>query len=411
VIEAWRSRKEPGGLAGQGKRVLTAAIGAAGIDGAIARDPEKHSTRHVIEAALGGLAGNRLINGPRENSRSRSRSRARGEPEGEGSKLGGLAAAGGLAALAGQAIHHYRENSKNKRNDDDYYDDGGRRPRGGYAGGDDFDGPRPRRSKSVSDRIQSGVDKALAKFGLGESDNHSRKYGPDGRSYDDDKVARPRGGGHDDDENDKGSSSNSSLDTDSYESEKEEKKCRQMHTKELVTGGLAAVATIHAGHSVYQSMEKRKARHKKVMEGKMSPEEARKLKSKALLQDAASVGIAALGIKGAVSEWKELKEKRDEVHKARTKLSEKRAHRKAKMEKGEWSPKDSPEVSSANSRHRSSEPDLSRRYRKDSQYGRIDQGDSYYNGNGYASGPRYQDANPYASGNLPPPPMGGGQRY
>lgn len=55
-------------------------------------------------------------------------------------------------------------------------------------------------------------------------------------------------------------------------------------------------------------MEKRKARQKAVAEGEMSPEEAKKLKSKATMQDMASIGIAALGIKGAVSEWKEMQE-------------------------------------------------------------------------------------------------------
>jgi hypothetical protein len=74
-----------------------------------------------------------------------------------------------------------------------------------------------------------------------------------------------------------------------------------MRGKQVLTAGLAAVATIHAAHNVYQSVEKRNARHKAVKEGAMSPEEAHKLKMKARLQDAASVGIAALGIKGAVS--------------------------------------------------------------------------------------------------------------
>lgn len=79
-----------------------------------------------------------------------------------------------------------------------------------------------------------------------------------------------------------------------------------------MTAGLATVATIHAGHSVYRSIHARDVRHKELKEGKISPEEAQKKKSKAVLQDAASVGIAALGIKGAISEWKEVKEQREE---------------------------------------------------------------------------------------------------
>lgn len=80
-----------------------------------------------------------------------------------------------------------------------------------------------------------------------------------------------------------------------------------MRGKQLVTTGLAAVATIHAAHEVYSSMEKRKARRKAVNEGRLSENEAKKLKTKAIMQDAASVGIAALGIKGAISEMKEAK--------------------------------------------------------------------------------------------------------
>jgi hypothetical protein len=76
---------------------------------------------------------------------------------------------------------------------------------------------------------------------------------------------------------------------------------KKMRGKQILTAGLATVATIHAAHNVYQSFEKREARQKAVAEGQMTHEEARKLKSKAQLQDLASMGIAALGIKGAVS--------------------------------------------------------------------------------------------------------------
>jgi hypothetical protein len=83
-----------------------------------------------------------------------------------------------------------------------------------------------------------------------------------------------------------------------------------MRGKELLTAGLATVATIHAAHGVYSSMEAHERRHKLVQEGEMSPNEARKKQTKAWVQDAAAVGIAALGIKGAFSEWKEMNEHR-----------------------------------------------------------------------------------------------------
>jgi hypothetical protein len=88
---------------------------------------------------------------------------------------------------------------------------------------------------------------------------------------------------------------------------------KKMRGKELLTAGLAAVATIHAAHGVYSSMVASENRHKLVAEGEMTPEEARKRKSKNMLQDVAAVGIAALGIKSTFSEWKEMNEQRHEV--------------------------------------------------------------------------------------------------
>ena len=60
----------------------------------------------------------------------------------------------------------------------------------------------------------------------------------------------------------------------------------------------------------------------------MTPQEARKKKNKARVQDAAAIGIAALGIKGAYSEWKEMKEQRDEAHE----FDQNRAERQARSE-------------------------------------------------------------------------------
>lgn len=106
-----------------------------------------------------------------------------------------------------------------------------------------------------------------------------------------------------------------------------------MKGKEYLTAGLAAIATIHAAHNVYNSMEARDKRHTQVMEGSMTPEEARKLKNKARLQDAAAIGIAALGIKGAYSEWKDVQEHRHELaeeQKCRQERHEKRMRKAQK---------------------------------------------------------------------------------
>jgi hypothetical protein len=155
-----------------------------------------------------------------------------------------------------------------------------------------------------------------------------------------------------------------------------------MKGKQLLTAGLATVATIHAAHNIYQSMEKRDARHKAVQEGEMTPEEARKLKAKATLQDAASVGIAALGIKGAISEIKEANEMRHECREFREKKEER--HKKR----------------------------LERQKKKGSESG--DGGRRRANGydqapydDRYERGPRYIDDNPYHSTSaLPAPPVG-----
>jgi hypothetical protein len=122
-------------------------------------------------------------------------------------------------------------------------------------------------------------------------------------------AKRSGGGGGNNNENDKNqddphASSDSSSTTDM------EKRRRHMRGREIVTASLATVATIHAAHGVYSSMEAHEKRHRLVAEGEMSPEEARKKQTKAWIQDAAAVGIAALGIKGAFSEWKQMNEQR-----------------------------------------------------------------------------------------------------
>lgn len=139
AVEAFRSRKVPGPWTGaKGQRIATAALGAAGIDGLIDRDPEKHEKRHVVESALGGLVATRLANGSRsgsrprgrDGSRSRSRSRSRsifgrsrsrgrsqsrdGEHEG-GNGLAKVAGTGAVIA-AGKALYdRVRSKSRSRR--------------------------------------------------------------------------------------------------------------------------------------------------------------------------------------------------------------------------------------------------------------------------------------------------------
>ena len=311
AVEAFRSRKEAGPWTGEkGRRIATAALSAGGIDGLVDRDPEKKTKRHLAEAVIGGLAANRLANGPRSKSRggrddspygrSRSRSRSvfgRGRSQsrgrdggggGGGAGLGGLAAGGAIAA-AGKAIYdRVRSKSRRRRSPssssaDSYVPSRNRRRTNGQARS------LPPDTGARGDRGRTPKNGALpaAAAGAGAGALATRNSGAN------------RG---------RGESSSSSSTTDM------EQKRKKMRGKELITAGLATVATIHAAHGVYSSMEAHEKRHKLVAEGEMSPQEARKIQTKAWVQDAAAVGIAALGIKGAFSEWKEMNEHRYELN-------------------------------------------------------------------------------------------------
>jgi hypothetical protein len=343
AIEAFRSRKEPGPWTGEkGKRIATAAIGAGGIDGLLDRNPNEKTKRHLAEAVVGGLAANRLANGPRSKSRgrdrdldddrsispdarprSRSRSiidRFRGRSQsrgraasadgggGGGGTLKNLAM-GGAAAAAGKALYdRYRSKSRkgNSRDRDSSADSyvPSRNRRRGRRGSQRSDTGDTRRSVAETGRDRSR--------GLGSRDTNGGNYNNNSGAL----VSAGAGGAggaagalamsrdQDKDTHDPLESSDDSSTTDM------EKKRKHMRGKELLTAGLATIATIHAAHGVYSSMEAHEKRHKMVAEGEMTPEEARKKQTKAWVQDAAAVGIAALGIKGAFSEWKEMKEHR-----------------------------------------------------------------------------------------------------
>ncbi|TEA16548.1 hypothetical protein C8034_v010199 [Colletotrichum sidae] len=407
ATEAFRVAKEPGGWKGEKtKRILTAAAGAATIDAA---QGEKQSKLGLAESVIGGLVGNRVINGSKRNieedhktGRSRSRSRARSDGGGGGPGLAALATAGLGAFSAKKAIENVRSRSRGRSADS--YD----------SRASSRDGRRQRsRSRSVVDSAR----KKLAKIGLGsdpddrERDRHARddshyddRSSRGGRSrrysdeYDDGyerghAVAR---GGRDVYEDDRssytsrrrdrsrrrGARSDASSDSDLGDSDDDEKRARKMRGKQVITTGLAAVASIHAAHGVYQSMEKRNARQKAVREGRLSPQEAKKLKSKALLQDAASVGIAALGIKGA---WSELKEAKEMTHECKEFQHEKALRHQKRLER----------------QRRLQGNDVGRRSRADDWYSSASP-----RGDRYDYGPVYQDGNPYSAGPLPAPPVG-----
>jgi hypothetical protein len=385
AVEAFRSRNVAGPWTGaKGQRIATAALGAAGIDGLIDRDPEKHEKRHVIESALGGIAASRLANGSRSRgrdesrspdgrarSRSRSifgRSRSRGRSqsgdrgEGGGGGGGGLAKVAGTGAViaAGKALYD-RVRSKSRSRKD--------RSRSRSSSRDSYV-PSRRGNRRSNSRGRGMDDYSEA----GIRSNPDRRLAAAGGAGAGALAASGREGEGRDRKRDSSSDSLSSTDM--------EERRKKLRGKELLTAGLATVATIHAAHGVYSSMVASEGRRKLVSEGEMSPEEARKRKSKNMLQDAAAVGIAALGIKSAYSEWKEMNEQRHSVKE----LEARRRKRRKARERRE-------------------------REARENTMGGMNGPNGYANPYAYpvAAVPSYPttsyaDANPY--GAMPPPPMG-----
>ena len=334
AVEAFRSRNEAGPWTGdKGKRIATAAIGAGGIDGLLGRDPDKKSKRHLAEAVIGGLAATRVVNGSRSKSRTRGdergyspsdggfrsrsrsvidrfrgRSQSRGRAGSDGGGGGGGAGAvkglvaGGALAAAGKAIYdRVRSKSRKRRSPsrssaDSYVPSRNRRR--DRRRSPPSDTASTRRSAAGTDR---GRDRGLDTNSNGGNKERGLVAAGAGGAGAGALVAREKG---------KGNGSQRSKSSDSSSTDDMEKKRKHMRGKEFLTAGLATIATIHAAHGVYSSMEAHEKRHKLVAEGEMSPEEARKKQTKAWVQDAAAVGIAALGIKGAFSEWKEMNEQR-----------------------------------------------------------------------------------------------------
>ncbi|EXJ86246.1 hypothetical protein A1O1_06616 [Capronia coronata CBS 617.96] len=355
--EAFRARKEPGGWGGEkGKRVLTAALAAGGVDGLISdkKDPHHHAKRDIVGSALAGLAANRVINGPRSKSRGRTGSpdSRRGRSQSRGG-FGDLAAGGVVAATAKKVYDHVRSRSRGRA----------RSRSSSYDSLDSRSPPRRARSQSVSGMAAKGLAALGFKDAADKVDPERRRS----RHYDDYDDGRHGGYGYSDSrdvstfqpqhgqltrgsramsvprgsvpgyELDYGPRHTGDPETDSDSdlgsSSEDEKLKKKGRKKALLAGGLATVATIHAAHNVYESMEKREARRKLLREGEISPEKARNEKNKARLQDAASIGIAALGLKGAYSEWKEFQEHREKLKEQEEKVARHRAKREARRRK------------------------------------------------------------------------------
>ena len=133
----------------------------------------------------------------------------------------------------------------------------------------------------------------------------------------------------------KRSSSSSSSSSSVCSSSEDERTIKKMRGKEYISAGLAAVATIHAVAGLKSSLDMRDKRHEELMKGEITHEDARRKRNKARLQDAASIGIAALGIKGAYSEWEEVKESRSKLAEQKSEREKRHEKRLKKAEKAE----------------------------------------------------------------------------
>lgn len=430
VGEAVRARKEPGGWGGdKGKRVLTAAISAGGVDGILShnRGDKDHSTRDVIGSAIAGMATNRIVNGPR--SKSRGRNESPESRDGRSQSRGGLGdlAAGGVLAATGKKLYDKVRSRSRGRGEEDR---GRARSRGSsYDSYDSRSPPRRKRSQSVS----AGLAKGLSAVGLNSVADKVDPERRKSRGYDDDVSSR--NGGYRDSRDvgpltpyapaqappagygpgpaagaprslsasrapggqyalDYGPHHTGDPQTDSESdlgsSSGEEKDLKKSRKKSLITAGLATVATIHAGHTVYSSMEKREARKKALKEGDITETQATREKNKARLQDVASVGIAALGMKGAYSEWQEMREHNKGMKEEKERMLRHKEKRDARRRKAAMLAADRYK----NGGYSGSMPDL--------MY------PSEYHDEGRSQTPpaHYYDDNPYAAYTPPPPPSG-----
>ena len=300
-----------------------------GRDGWTGGRGDRRRGKSIISSTGVNRTTNSIIGSRRDYSDSESsispRPRERRKSLGEKALMAlGLGGAAGAAASSGREKRRSRSrrrrspSASSSSSDDGYYRRRVVHNRGTSRG---FDDDRTPARYKPAGYLQNGD-----RDGGSERGGGSQVARRDNRS----EVGSRKGG-------DGKRSSSSSSSSDVCSSSEDERRTRRMKGKEYLTAGLAAVATIHAAHSVYSSMEARDKRHMEVMKGEMSPEEARKKKNKARIQDAAAIGIAALGIKGAYSEWQEVQENRQELAEQleeRKKRHEKRMKRLERQAKG-----------------------------------------------------------------------------
>ncbi|KAF3923145.1 hypothetical protein ABW20_dc0107980 [Dactylellina cionopaga] len=297
AVEAFRARKEPGGVTGSKslKRVVEAAVASGAVEKFLDRKGEndKKSNKRVAEAVLAGLAAQRGING---------RSKRRGRDDERSNPVKELAASGLIAAAGKKFLDYQRSRSQS-------------RPRGrSESGSPERPGLDRRRSRSLGG--------ALTALGLGGF--AAERFGKARR---DSRSSSRKSGDIRDDSSSDSSMSDSDL---SLDEEAEQDRHKKLRRKEVISIALAILATLHLGHVGYEAREKRALRKEKLDSGKITEGESDKLRNKSLLKDATAVGLAILAAAEAVKAFKGVQNTRKEYHQFQGKHQQIEEHRRKK---------------------------------------------------------------------------------
>ena len=144
----------------------------------------------------------------------------------------------------------------------------------------------------------------------------------------------------------------------SVSSSEDERRARKLRYTVPLSAGLAAVASIHAANGIRKSLEDRDKRVEQRLRGEISKEQSKKLEKRGYIQDAATVALAALAIKGVHSSWQDVTEHTKEYKEAKKAKQLRHEKRLQKLEKSR-----SGGYEGSGGRYASSEQDLSRGYR------------------------------------------------
>jgi len=369
AVEAFRSRKEPGGATGTKglKRIIEAAVGAGGIElflGRNGRDEGKPSTKHIMESVIGGLGIQRVANGPRANSgestgkdlaasavialagnalldklrarsqspedRRRSSRSSRSSRPGMGDRkrsqsVGNLLTAGGLGTAA-------YELGKNRRDRDVGSDD---EDNESNISPSDTGSKKSRRSRR--DR-NAELDPEVNPVPISQRvrrDYDIVGYTPDGQlalaETTTELAPGSRGAGDRSMLPWKGDDSDSE---DIPDSDDEQKKMHDVRRRQWLGIALAVVGSLDLMSRLYETKEKRAKAKEDVASGRISQEQANKSNVKGRLKNLVVFGLLILGIKEAFDGWKEVMEKRKEYKEVCQEYTEHHKKRMAKQQRG-----------------------------------------------------------------------------